>query len=315
MPAAYCPGCGKGVSPEARASGRCQGCGKSLVAGAPPGHAARPREVRPTAAAAPQTVRPQAPAARPATVKPAVPASLLLAWGTVRMGLGLTFFGVLLFCLCAFLLFVIGATADVQRGTSALTVVAAFLCAAGVGAAVCLALAGGCMGCAVPRNSGARGWAVAVCALLVVTLVLGVVNLLTRADRARVDQENAARIMRGESLLGSVWGPGETKVLKGALVGAVALGNVCYLLFLRRVARSFRRRALAVGIVLFLLLAVLFAGGVTYLGSGPEDLPVELPSGEALLKLVLAGAAGLGVCYVALIGLTHGAVTRGILKS
>ncbi len=319
MPAATCPGCGKGVSPEARASGRCPACGKSFA----PAHPARAQEVRPAApAAAPRPA--QAAAPRPGQVVPArapaprptgPSASALLAWGTVRTGLGLTFFGVLLFCVCAFLLYVIGATAEAGRGTSALAVVTAFLSAAGIGAAACLALAGGCMGCAVPRSSGARGWAVAVCAFLVLGLVLGVVNLVTATERTRLDQENTARIMRGEAVAASAWGSQETKALQLGFVGAVGLGHLCYLLFLRRVARSFRHRALAAGIVLFLLLAGLFAGGVTYAGSGPVDLPIVLPSGETLIKIVVAGVAGLGVVYVALIGLTHGAVTRGILKS
>ena len=99
----------------------------------------------------------------------------------------------------------------------------------------------------------------------------------------------------------------------------MAICNICYLLFLRRVARSFRRKALALGAVGFLGLLVVFVGSFVVLTHEeirlPVPLPFPLPSGEALLKMVLASVAILGACYVVLIGRARRAITRGILKS
>jgi hypothetical protein len=243
----------------------------------------------------------------------------LMGWCTVRAGLGLTFYGTLLFCLCVLLLGVVGITAEGQQSTSALAVVAVVLSAAGLFAAVALAIAGGCMTCAAPGKSGAKGWAWGVCAFLVASLVLGAVTLVTRADALRVEQENTARIFRGESTLESVWGEGETQALRHAFYASVALCNICYLLFLRRVAASFRRRLLALGIACFLGLFILSVASFVVLTHEeirlPVELPFVLPSGEVLLKMILAGVAALGACYVVLIGRARRAVTRGILKS
>ncbi len=298
MPVAFCPGCGNGVAPEGRKSGFCAKCGKPLPVILPK---APPRTVAPVVA------------------KPGTPSPVLMAWGTVRAGLGLTFYGMLLFCLCALLLYVVGATAEGQQGTSALAVVAVFLSVAGLFAAVALAVAGGCMSCAAPGKSGAKGWAWGVCAFLVTSLVLGAINLVTRADSLRLEHENTTHLLRGEATAGSVWGQEETRALRHAFYASVALCNVCYLFFLYRVARSFRRKALSLGVVGFLGLVVLFVTGIIVLSHEevrlPVELPFALPSGELLVKLVLAGVALLGACYVLLIGRARRAVTRGILKS
>jgi hypothetical protein len=242
-----------------------------------------------------------------------------MAWGTVRAGLGLTFYGMLLFCLCVLLLGVVGLTAEGQQSTSALAVVAVFLSAVGLFAAVALAVAGGCMSCAAPGKSGAKGWAWGVCAFLVASLVLGAVTLVTRADSLRLEQENIGRIFRGEPALDSVWGAGETQVLRHAFYASLALCNLCYLLFLRRVASSFRRKALALGIVGFLGLLLVFVTSLVVLTHEeirlPFPLPFVLPSGEMFLKMILAAVAALGTGYVVLIGRARRAITRGILKS
>src|SRR5439155_18737748 len=98
----------------------------------------------------------------------------------------------------------------------------------------------------------------------------------------RLDQENTGRIFRGESTLNSVWGEGETQALRHAFYASVALCNICYLLFLRRVARSFRRQALALGIVGFLGLLVVFVASLVVLTHEeilrPIPLPFALPS-------------------------------------
>ncbi|MBI1915233.1 MAG: hypothetical protein HYS12_10920 [Planctomycetes bacterium] len=296
MPTACCPECGTDLSPAATASGFCADCGKPLPA-----------------------ILPKSPPELPASARHRASRSALMAWGTVRAGLGLTFYGILLFCLCVLLLGVVGVTAEGQQSTSALAVVAVFLSTLGLFAAVALALAGGCMSCAAPGKSGAKGWAWGVCAFLVASLVLGTVILVTRADSLRLDQENTGRIFRGESTLSSVWGAGETQALRHAFYASMALCNICYLLFLRRVAHSFRRRALALGIVGFLGLLVLFVASLVVLTHEeiplPVTLPATLPSGEQLLKMILAGVAILGACYVVLIGRARRAVTRGILKS
>ncbi|HKB39952.1 MAG TPA: hypothetical protein VKD72_26185 [Gemmataceae bacterium] len=298
MPTVFCPGCGNGVSTEGRKSGFCARCGKPLP-----------------------VILPKVPP-RPAALvaaRPGTPSSVLLAWGTVRAGLGLTFYGMLLFCLCALLLYVVGVTAEGQQGTSALAVVAVFLSVAGLFAAVALAVAGGCMSCAAPGKSGAKGWAWGVCAFLVASLVLGAINLVTRTDSLRLEHENTARILRGEGTVGSVWGEEETRILQHAFYASVALCNVCYLFFLYRVARSFRRKALSLGVVSLLALVVLFVAAIIVLSHEeirlPVELPFALPSGELLVKLVLASVTALGACYVLLIGRARRAVTRGILKS
>jgi hypothetical protein len=299
MSGAYCPGCGKGISPEIRASGFCTSCGKPLPT-------ILPTQVDPARAAEKTPARGEPSSSTPSTV---------LAWGTVRAGLGLTFFGALLFCLCVLLLYVIGITVDTRRGTSALAVVAAFLSVGGLGVAACLALVGGCLGCAAPRSSGARGWALGVCAFLAASVVLGVVNLVAGIDHRRVEEENTVRILRGDPLAVSSWGAEESLSLRYGFYAAVALGLVCYLFFLFRVANSFRRRFLSAGVVLFLLVAGLFASGLVAVNSEAFLLPFEIPAGEEFLKLVLGGVAALAGCYVLLVGLTRHAITRGLLRA
>src|SRR5262249_48686558 len=117
----------------------------------------------------------------PSDVPP--PRTDLLAWGTVRAALGLTFFGGLLFFLSAGLLAVIVMVYPVQlRGVPLLILVAANLGLIGVLSGLVLIFAGVCMTTAAPRGSGTRTWGrlAAVCGFLF--LLLGVVLGLAEFD-------------------------------------------------------------------------------------------------------------------------------------
>lgn len=333
MPTMYCPGCGKAISAEEKAAGACPGCGKPLpgiTSAAVPSRSS----VAESAWASPRR-RPDNPVRVVAEEgdDPVVPREVL-GWGTVRAGLALTVVGSILFFACAFVLFTVKGVAvpqavpsveHAQRGglvgeraeTNALTVVVGFLGSLGLVAALVLVLAGMCMGCAAPEDSGARGWAIGVSALLALSIVLTVVLAVAATEIHRAQVENLDRVMSGRPPVPTVptWGPYEVRLLLYGLCAAAVAAAVFYLLFLRGVARHFHRDSLALGVGCFLAFFGLFCAGVLLLATQTVEVKLRPAGGESMLWVVLGALATVSVWFVVLVGMVRGAVTRGILKS
>lgn len=307
MPTMFCPGCGKGLSTEEKATGYCPSCGKPL-----PGSTA-------TAAVLPLP--------RPASRAPSQPAHFeeeepgvsrsVLGWGTVRAGLGQTVVGAIICSLSLLVLYVVRMTAVEGQGTSALPVIVLWFCAGSAAVAAVVMLAGVFLGCAAPAESGARAWAFCASALLILVFILGGVFTLGRRqleERQAAIEDRAIFVDARPTPVASSWTADEVRMVAYFAGAASVLTQFCYLLFLRAVASFFQRGALALGIVCYLVFNLLFLAGFVLMATGTVD-PDYLPQGTGLLSLFIAIAVALGVWGVVLIGQARGAVTRGILQS
>src|SRR5207248_8152092 len=81
----------------------------------------------------------------------------LLGWGTVRAGLGVSFFGTLLAILCPVLIFIVSLTLKPHQPPTVLQLVALLIFPLGWVGGGMLFVTGVCMGAAAPRGSGIRG--------------------------------------------------------------------------------------------------------------------------------------------------------------
>ena len=302
MPTMFCPGCGKSLSAEQKATGYCPGCGLPLPGVRatdvpPPRPAPRPREQ------APRVEEEEAGVSRS-----------VLGWGTVRAGLGQTVVGAILSALGLLVAYAVGMTATDGGGTSALPVVVLFLALTTAGVGVIVALAGAFLGCAAPQESGARGWAVACSVLLALTFVSGVVFRLGTQERADAVQRDI-RFGQRVDRVAPIWGPEELRAIFYLGCGGFLLAQVCYLLFLRAVASFFNRDALALGVACYLAFSLLLSAGTVLFLTGTLEagsLPVR---GVSLLYVLIAVTVTMSVWGVVLVGQVRGAVTRGIVKS
>jgi hypothetical protein len=238
----------------------------------------------------------------------------LLAWGTVRTGLGLTFFGTLLTALCVGVLVVVALTnqPDVRK-VPVLMLVIGTLSLLGVLAGLVLALGGACLTSAAPSGSGARGWGMAATVFAVASLVLGVVLGLVLLD-AEARHNAEARNVLADSLKpppDPPFSPEEQQMMKFGFQGTLGMAFLCYLLSLRRVASALKRRGLALGVVCYLLFCLACLAGVNVLVYGPRVPALENP--ELLVRVLLGGVALLFVWGLTTVALVRGSITRGIV--
>ncbi len=248
----------------------------------------------------------------------------VLAWGSVRAGLSLTFLGVLLTLLCPLVFAVIvWALADEKR-PSVLALVALGSSVLGLFAGMVLFIAGAGMGCAAPRESGARGWGVGACVCgpltLVILVLLGMIGLdrlnqhFAEEQRLRQEAELALRpdVKRETiSLPVTAFNDGEQQAIVCSFQGMCWLTLACHLLTLRASMASFGRRGLRMGVTCFLLFSLLYLGGVNVLSREREWDEGRL---KMLGGLLLGGFVVLQVWYLALAGLARAALTAGLRK-
>lgn len=307
MPTLFCPGCGKSISAEEKATGFCPGCGKVL-----PG---------PTSVSAPPPPPRPVQRERPAVAHPE-PEDLgitrsVIAWGSVRAGLGQTVVGAIISSLSLLVFYVINITAVEGGGTSALPVTVGLACGVIAVVGIIVALAGMFLGCAAPADSGARGWAFATSTLLVLVCVLGAVFFVGFRELQKRERAVEQTLLVGaQPHLGApAWTPDEVQRVLYFACGAFVLAVVCYLLFLRAVAAFFHRNGLALGVVCYLVFLLLSLAGLLVLVTGALD-PGALPVGGTYLPyLFIAVGVTLGVWGVVLVGMVRGAVTQGMLQS
>src|SRR5256885_7171012 len=107
--------------------------------------------------------------AEPSTTTPRAD---LLGWGTVRAGLGVSFFGTLLAILCPILIFIVSLTLKPAEPPTVLQLVALYTFPLGWVGGGMLFITGICMGAAAPRASGIRGWSLGACFLGVLSVVV-----------------------------------------------------------------------------------------------------------------------------------------------
>lgn len=301
----FCPGCGKGLRYEDRESGYCPGCGKPL-----PATLALSERVRPEG---PRRAAEDEPPRRSAVTEMREVSRQtmrfdLLGWGTVRAGLALTLVGGILACLglAIILLLVLSDTsATMSRGNSALDAVARelllFLTLLGASMHLC----GIFMGSAAPADSGSKGAAIACCAALSLTLLLVLVNRLVMMEQRHSFDPMSGRIVRPST----AFGEGEQKALEYAQLFMSLIAGVCYCLFLRGVARFFKRDGLAAGILAFLLIGLVYGIGVTVYRLSEEIIT------EPMRWVLLGSMVALLVWFFVLVGLVRGAITRGLLRA
>ena len=255
----------------------------------------------------------------------AVQGSGLLGWGTVRAGLGVSFFGTLLAILSPMLLFVVNWTMEGQEKPTVLQLVALGSCLLGWLAGGVLFIAGVCMGAAAPAESGVRGWSIGACLLGPLSVVMLVLlGLIGSSELIRLGL-NKAREMREDSPFkpdlpvkddlpaasAPVFTADEAKAIVLTFEGVCLLTLLCHLLALRRVASSFQRLGLSIGVACFMLCSILWVAGLNTIGLKEERLTASTLENLGLLFLV--GVAVLQVWYLALAAMVRRAISEGLL--
>jgi hypothetical protein len=211
-----------------------------------------------------------------------------LAWATVRVGVRLLLFGSL-GLLCSVLVLLLMAL-EQQRGAPALLVFALVALVSGV-----LLATGVTLSCAVPRATGLRERAEAVVCGLLVLAVLLVVGALGIANASL--------------------SPEELRHLRNAFVLLLVVTELCYLSFLRGVARYIGERRLARGWLVFILVVSAAQAFFVWLiwrtewGLPGEDPFLEVPPG------LLGGAmVVLTLWYLLLVHQVHQGLTQALLR-
>jgi hypothetical protein len=251
----------------------------------------------------------------------------LLAWGTVRSGLAVTFAGGLMVFLSAGVLFVVDiASKGNLHGASMLTILIAVLSGLGVCAGMVLALVGACMGSAAPQESAVRSWGYASCAFAVLTVAAFVVLAVAILDQQQIEFLRAQQDTPAD-LLGNArepappkvdhqpaLGPEEITMVGYVLQGVFVLGACCYFLSLHALARHFRRDGLAVGVVCYLLFFLLFVAGMNVLAHTRAQGADDVERTKVAAWLVLGGTGILGAWGLVLVGMVRGTLTEGLLR-
>jgi hypothetical protein len=234
-----CPHCGEALSAQELEEGLCIGCTQPL----PSGITARPPP--PAGAVPPLTRRPDP-----------------SGWGLVRVGLSLLIWSLVLIMVAVLGLVVGQAVLGAGLGGDAVgpLFVLGLLGAGLVGGL--LMLAGVCLCCTIPAQSGGRHWAVGLLVALVASVVLFLVQVVVvAAPRALAGRGPGAPVevaLAGDQvfrLLVLVW----LVVLGG--------GSLCFFLLLRAIALSWGNRRLAEEVVAYFVVSWAVPIGVLVFGS------------------------------------------------
>jgi hypothetical protein len=250
----------------------------------------------------------------------------LLGWGTVRAGLGVSFFGTLLTLLCPILIFFVGWTLRGQQHPSVLHAVALITFTLGWLGGGMLFITGVCMGAAAPPGSGTRGWSICACFVGPISVVaLGLLAVLLTVADIRLDMENERAAHEVDRILlpqeakrplpgmpDAVFGPKETKIIVLVFEGVFLLTLLFHLLALRGIASAFHRSNLSVAVICFMLSSIAWVSGLNVLGLREEELsPRKL---QQLILLLLAGLGVLKLWYLVMAALVRRAIGEGLLQ-
>ena len=249
----------------------------------------------------------------------------VLNWGTVRAGLGISFFGTLLAIISPVLLAFIGWTMRDQTDPSVMQVVF-FLCALiGWLAGGILFITGACMGAAAPAESGVRGWSIGVCFLgplsvimLVLLATIGAIELKREGEKRARETLEGARAINPDleaktplpELSQSPFGPKETRAIVVGFEAVCLLALLCHLLALRAVASSFQRSSLSIAVACFMMSSVVWVAGVNFAWLREDQMSEDTI--RLLVLLVGAGLIILQLWYLALAAMVRGAIGEGL---
>jgi hypothetical protein len=241
----------------------------------------------------------------------------LLAWGTVRSGLALTFIGSLLAFISLFVLVAVMLTVQARlQGGAALPVLVLMYASLGMVAGLILGISGACMTSAAPQNSGAKGWGIGTCIFALLTLALFAVVVVVAINVIEERDKDKKGILFADPRLTpprEPFSPQEARLIGYGFEGTYLLGVICYWLCLRAIASHFRRDGLAVGVVVYLIVYVLFTVGVNVL-LHTDKPPVEnLEQMKNLVWIILGGFVLLTIWGIVLIGVVRGALTQGVM--
>jgi hypothetical protein len=261
--------------------------------------------------------------AEPTTETTPIPG--LLGWGTVRAGLGVSFFGTLLAILCPILIFVVFLTVKENQPPSVLQIVAFPLFVLGWVGGGMLYITGICMGAAAPRGSTIRSWSLGACflgALSVVMLVLlGVafsIKVVEYGGEMFRGNQEAAHALGGQGghqplspQAKPVFEPGEAKIIILVFEAVCLLTLLCHLLALRGIASYFHRSSLSLAVICFMLSSIMWVAGLNVIGLREEELSARTL--ELLVMVLLGGLAILQLWYLALAAMVRRAIGDGLL--
>jgi hypothetical protein len=245
----------------------------------------------------------------------------LLAWGTVRAGLALTFIGSLLAFISFFVLIAVMLSVQARlQGGGALPVLVVMYASLGWVAGIILCFSGACMSSAAPQNSGAKGWGIGTCIFSLLSLALFAVVVLVAINviEQREKQEKEKNlIVLGDPRLTpprEPFSPQEARLIGYGFQGTWHLGVICYVLFLRAIASHFRRDGLAVGVVVYLIVYVLFMAGVNVLAHSDKPPVANLEQLQTLAWVIAGGIVILAVWGIVLVGVVRAALTEGLVR-
>jgi hypothetical protein len=250
----------------------------------------------------------------------------LLGWGTVRAGLGVSFFGTLLAILCPILIFITSLTLKPHQDPTVLQLVALLTFPLGWVGGGMLFVTGICMGAAAPRGSGIRGWSLSACFLGVLSVVILVLVFVVFSievlrygeEMGRGNQEAAQALQPPETkkslppLPIPVFESGEKKIIVLVFEVVCLLTLLCHLLALRGIASYFQRSSLSVAVICFMLSSIMWVAGLNVIGLREEELSARTL--ESVIMLLLGGLAVLQLWYLALAALVRRAIGEGLLQ-
>jgi hypothetical protein len=260
---------------------------------------------------------------RPSTSS--APQENVLGWGTVRSGLALTFFGILLWVVSVFVLVVLGFS--YLKGLAAgekivvvppdgLAAVVFVLALIGMTVSAVLIPTGMMMSAAAPSGTGAKGWGLATAVFLVALLVMTVVMGVAASDFVfrqwkPTPAPDLAKLDAPQTPPERAFSDREMQIIALTTVGVELLAGLSYLLFLRAVASYFRRGFLAFTAVLLLLACVGLPAGLVAMGMNKPQ-PLSEDDARFLFTIGLGGVAGLSLWFTLLVAQVRGAITRGL---
>jgi hypothetical protein len=215
-----------------------------------------------------------------------------------------------------------------EGGASMLALLVFFGSLCGMFAGMVLAVVGGCMGSAAPRDSKVRGWGIATCVFAVPALALTVVLLLGAFDAVLTEMVRQDREARIGNPLGddaeapkertAAFTPDELRTCAYVLEAVGVLGVGCYLLCLQSIARHFKREGLAVGVICYLMFFLLFVAGLNVLAITRPGEPQEGAASLDRIKMAswvfLACVGILGAWGLVVVGMVRGVMTQGLLR-